>query len=59
MVNIASWNIRGYNSPYKQKEVYSFWKKKNIDILAVLETKLNEQNVMLVKKKWWKEYGFD
>ncbi|KAL9676714.1 hypothetical protein QQ045_004931 [Rhodiola kirilowii] len=42
MYRVASWNIRGLNSPYKKSEVSSWIKKNKVDVVALLEVKLRE-----------------
>lgn len=40
-MKIACWNIRGFNKPLKQKSVQAMVKLHNLDILCLLETKLD------------------
>ena len=42
---IGSWNIRGCNDPLKVKEVKDFFHGNNLDILAVLETRIRIPNI--------------
>lgn len=40
-MKIECWNIRGFNKPLKQKCVQSLIKKQNLDMLCLLETKMD------------------
>ncbi|CAM8880223.1 unnamed protein product [Rhodiola kirilowii] len=42
MYKTAVWNIRGLNNPYKKTEVLSWIKKNKVDVVALLEVKLQE-----------------
>lgn len=44
MDNIIAWNVRGLNSPLKQKEVMSFLLKSKCGLVGLLETKVKPQN---------------
>lgn len=55
-MKIASWNIRGLNRPLKQNDVRDFIKKYDIDIMGVLETKLEVSRIKRVMRN--KFYGF-
>lgn len=48
---VASWNIRGFNLPLKHREMQSFLRKKNINVMAILETKLDFNSVAPVMQK--------
>jgi len=39
-MRVAFWNIRGFHLPLKQKGVEALARKREISLLAVLETKL-------------------
>ena len=41
---IASWNIRGFNDPSRQKELRKILLKEEIKVMGVLETKIKDQN---------------
>ncbi|CAM8906379.1 unnamed protein product [Rhodiola kirilowii] len=42
MYKIASWNVRGLNSPFKKAEILSWIRKNKVEIVALLEVKLQE-----------------
>lgn len=46
----CSWNIRGLNQPYKQKELRFFFLKNSIDLLGCLETKIKQGKAEKIKK---------
>ncbi|KAJ9536472.1 hypothetical protein OSB04_un000353 [Centaurea solstitialis] len=48
MIHAACWNIRGLNSPEKQREVKSFLRDHNINLFAVLESHLSSESVVSV-----------
>ena len=48
MNNIITWNIRGLNSPNKQEDISGFLNKQNVGIVALLETKVKQQNITAV-----------
>ena len=48
---IASWNIRGFNLPMKHHAMQSFLHCKEINVMAVLETKLNKASVEEIMKR--------
>ncbi|XP_075083356.1 uncharacterized protein LOC142167099 [Nicotiana tabacum] len=48
---ISSWNIRGINKPYKQKELKAFLFKNKITVLGCLETKVKTWNAKKVRIK--------
>lgn len=41
-MNLVTWNVRGLNKPYKQKEFRLFMKNNNVVIIAVLEHRVKE-----------------
>ncbi|XP_059284882.1 uncharacterized protein LOC132038189 [Lycium ferocissimum] len=45
---ISSWNIRGLNLPFKQKELKAFMLKNKVSLMAVLETRVKENKVAKV-----------
>ncbi|XP_074293358.1 uncharacterized protein LOC141620364 [Silene latifolia] len=51
-MKIASWNIRGFNSPIKHSEVRDYLKDNNIDILALLETRVKVNRALKIQKKF-------
>ncbi|CAA0839627.1 Unknown protein, partial [Striga hermonthica] len=44
---IASWNIRGFNGPLEQDEVVNLIRRNNIDVLGLLETKIDTRRLSL------------
>jgi hypothetical protein len=55
---IGCWNVRGLNQPLKQHGIYEFLIKNKVDIMGLLETKLNQQaldRMMANKFKHWME----
>ncbi|XP_073149148.1 uncharacterized protein [Henckelia pumila] len=40
-MKIASWNMRGFNKPLKQRHVQGVLKKYNLSVLGILEVKVN------------------
>lgn len=44
MDNLIAWNVRGLNSPLKQKEVLAFLLKNKCGLVGLLETKIKPQN---------------
>ncbi|RAL52409.1 hypothetical protein DM860_007266 [Cuscuta australis] len=47
---IGTWNIRGLNTPLKQKEVLNLIHKYNLSVLGILETKVKKDNISSVKE---------
>lgn len=41
-MQLITWNIRGLNQPYKQKELKLFMRENNVSIIAILEHKIKE-----------------
>lgn len=60
---IASWNIRGFNSPLKQNGMSNLIHKNGIDVIGILETKSNQDVVnRFVRYKlpnWMEANNFD
>ncbi|XP_070008101.1 uncharacterized protein [Nicotiana sylvestris] len=57
---VSSWNIRGLNKPFKQKELKAFLFEHKIVLLGCLETKIKPRSVIKVKEKFnreWKVYS--
>lgn len=57
-MKIASWNVRGLNSVPTQKGVRSLVKEHNIDIIGLLETKLNDarlRNFVRFRFRGWNQ----
>ncbi|XP_075108929.1 uncharacterized protein LOC142180761 [Nicotiana tabacum] len=55
---ISTWNIRGLNKPYKQKELKNFLQKNKIDILGCLETRVKEKKAKKILYKAAKDWGY-
>lgn len=49
MIKLASWNVRGLNSPLKQKEVRHLISSNKIAICGILETRVREPNFEVTK----------
>ena len=43
-MNLASWNIRGFNDPYKQRDLRSLIFKHKLCLVGLNETKVREEN---------------
>ncbi|KAB5573121.1 hypothetical protein DKX38_000315 [Salix brachista] len=50
MIIIGSWNIRGLNSSYKQKMTQQWVAKNNLDLIEMLETRIQPVNIQAVEK---------
>ena len=53
MLKIGSWNIRGLNSPHKQKEVSKLIFDQQLDIVCLVETKVRRKNLCNVKNNYF------
>lgn len=42
---IAAWNVRGFNTTHRRREVLPLCNKRKIDIFGVLETKIKDGNI--------------
>lgn len=51
----GSWNIRGLNKPFKQKEFKSFLLTNKVVLMGCLETKVRVKGVEKVKRNLGKE----
>ncbi|XP_074271271.1 uncharacterized protein LOC141595200 [Silene latifolia] len=51
-MKIVSWNIRGFNCPIKHSEVRDYLKDNNIDILALLETRVKVNKAFKIRTKF-------
>lgn len=63
-MKVASWNVRGFNGPRTQDAVVRFLKKHCIDIIGILETKIDEledlHHILLTKFSGWRaSHNFD
>lgn len=48
---LCTWNVRGINHPFKQKEVILFLKNHNIDVFGYLEIKIKKRKAKMVLLK--------
>ena len=55
---IASWNIRGFNLPLKHHAMQSFLRCKEINVMVVLETKLNKASVEEIMRRKFGDWHF-
>ncbi|XP_019248742.1 PREDICTED: uncharacterized protein LOC109228008 [Nicotiana attenuata] len=55
---ISTWNIRGLNKPYKQKELRNFLQKNKVDILGCLETRVKEKKAKNILQKVAKDWRY-
>ncbi|XP_075076803.1 uncharacterized protein LOC142163419 [Nicotiana tabacum] len=53
-----TWNIRGMNKPYKQKELRFFRQKNKIDIFGCLETRVKERRAKSIVTKVDRDWGY-
>ncbi|XP_058222932.1 uncharacterized protein LOC131332652 [Rhododendron vialii] len=51
MIKIASWNIRGLNSPRKQMEIKKFIHTSRLSLIGIVETKVRQENLAVVMQK--------
>lgn len=63
-MKIASWNVRGFNGPSTQKAVLRLIRKHRIDVISILETKIEEledlHHILLTKFGGWRAaHNFD
>ncbi|XP_021863179.1 uncharacterized protein [Spinacia oleracea] len=56
---ICSWNVRGINAPSKVVEVRRFLQKNNVDVVALVETRVRENNVKKVQTKLGGEWKWE
>lgn len=54
----CSWNIMGLNKPFKQKEFKNFLLKNKVYLVGCLETKVRQQNVTKVIRKFGADWCF-
>ena len=55
---IASWNIRGFNLPLKHHAMQSFLRCKEINVMVVLETKLNKASIEEIMRRKFGDWHF-
>lgn len=55
-MNVITWNVRGINKIYKQKEVKKFIQKNDVGLIVILENRVKEKNVsktiMKIANNW-------
>ncbi|XP_075077386.1 uncharacterized protein LOC142164109 [Nicotiana tabacum] len=62
-MKLVTWNVRGLNKLYKQKEMKEFIKENNIAIIAIVEHRVTELVAKKIKNKiapqwnWCNNYG--
>lgn len=54
---IGTWNVKGLNQPFKQKEVLLFLRKNKIEFFDCLETKIKKVKAKPVMRKFSKEWN--
>lgn len=42
-MKIITWNVRGCNKPFKQKEIKVFLQTNKVDVAALLETEVKKE----------------
>lgn len=57
MIKIASWNVRGLNSPLRQREVKDFIKNMNIGLIGLLEVKIRENNFKNIARRVFRNWN--
>ncbi|KAH1253297.1 hypothetical protein GmHk_04G010000 [Glycine max] len=55
---IASWNIRGFNLPLKHHAMQSFLRYKEVNVMVVLETKLNKVSIEEIMRRKFGDWNF-
>ncbi|XP_074300707.1 uncharacterized protein LOC141632011 [Silene latifolia] len=55
-MKVASWNVRGFNNPIKQKEVSDFIWSNKVDIMAILETRVKKSKASKILKKTFSQW---
>lgn len=50
MMNFGAWNIKGLNSPLKQKEIKFFMAKNKLKLFVILETKMKKNNEERIRR---------
>lgn len=48
MTAFACWNIRGFNMPQKQREVRNFVRKYDLELVGIVDTRIQEHKVQTV-----------
>lgn len=63
-VHLCTWNVRGLNDPIKLSEVKNFINKNNIQIIALISTRVRVNNSAKIQKrfgsawKWLSNYSY-
>jgi exonuclease III len=55
-MKVITWNIRGLNSPQKQRILKSRLRKEQSDICFIQETKCTSDRMETIDKKQWSKY---
>lgn len=53
---MASWNVRGLNSPLRQRELKDFIKITNIGLIGLLEVKIRESNFKRITSRLFRNW---
>lgn len=59
MVNILTWNIRGFNNSFKQKEVNKLISTLKVDIFCLLETRVSIVNYHSIIQTTFPNWKFE
>lgn len=51
-MNLLTWNVRGLNKIYKQKEFKSFIRNNNVVLISILEHRVKEENAKKITEKF-------
>lgn len=59
MIDLATWNIRGLNSPFKKREMHVFIKKNNkLCVVDNLKTKIKAKNIIKTSKNIFGDWHY-
>lgn len=58
MSSLACWNVRGFNQPFKRKEVRDLIRENNVGICGMLETHVAKRNVDSVFNKMFRNWSW-
>lgn len=50
-MNIAIWNVRGFNHPFKQRDVVKRIKNLNVSFVCLLETRVKKDKMLAIVQK--------
>ncbi|XP_019248332.1 PREDICTED: uncharacterized protein LOC109227587 [Nicotiana attenuata] len=60
---VSTWNIRGLNKPFKQKELVLFLKKYKVEVMGLVETRVKENKAKRIAQKiakdWKVQYNYN